>query len=184
MASGKQALSLFVLAMTVGCGEVATPTLDAARSDAASTFDAIASAIDAPIPDAPIPDAALPDALVPDAGPPACTGTVVGGHCWHKGVVGQSCLVVCASFGVYDSATVTFAGATADDDRSNVANCAAIVLAFSAATFSPTTDNINETDDYGCVEEPAKSRSELVSVNETTPAGDNPLAARFCACTF
>ncbi len=185
MASSKHVPCLSVLAITMvmGCGEVDAPTADGAVADASLGVDASDTAADAAIADATRPDAMPPDAAAPDA-TPACTGTTVGGYCWHKGLVDQSCLVVCSSKGDYDPATVTYAGATSANDRTNVANCTAISVAFSASTFAPTIDNINETNDYGCVEEPVKARSELISVSATTATGDNPLAARFCACTF
>lgn len=131
--------------------------------DADTVLDA---AIDAPI------DAAA-----------TCAGTVVGGHCWYKGALGASCTTVCTGHGGVDAATVTAAGAAAAGDRTNLAGCQAVIAALSLLPFS-TVDNVNESNDYGCVEEPDKSRCELVSLATTVTTSGNPLLARFCACAL
>lgn len=113
---------------------------------------------------------------------PSCGGTELGGACWYKGALGESCTQVCASRGGYDAATASWAGSPAPGDRGNAANCAALAAALSTHPFQPSVDNINGLDDFGCLEEPGKSRTELVSVAATTESGANAVAARFCAC--
>lgn len=41
---------------------------------------------------------------------PPCSGTKVGGYCWHMAPDRQSCAAVCSSRGGYNQATRTFAG--------------------------------------------------------------------------
>lgn len=138
-------------------------------------------------------DAAVSDAVAPDAAVDAaaeaaidaaasCAGTVVGGHCWYRGAPGESCTTVCTAHGGASAATVDFAGAATAGDRSNQANCEAVVTALSGRPFNQGVDNISESNDYGCVEEPDKNRSELVSVNPTVTTSGHAQAARFCAC--
>lgn len=113
---------------------------------------------------------------------PPCAGTRIGGACWYKGAQGASCTTVCATHGGYDPATATYAGAPTANDRTNVARCMAIAAALSTKPFTTGVDNVQDPNDYGCVEEPDKNRTELVSLGATVAGGSNALAARFCAC--
>ena len=136
-------------------------------------------------------DEALPidaatDAAVADASPDAaasCAGTALGEACWYKGDLGQSCTAVCAARGGVDPVTISFAGATAAGDRSNQAHCQAVAAALSTLAFTAQVDNVNETNDYGCVEEPDKNRTELISLNATVNGSSHVMLRRFCACT-
>jgi len=137
--------------------QLPTPTIDAAVVDAAPAIDA---AIDAA----------------------ACAGTVVGGACWYRGALGQSCTTVCATHGGASAATVSYAGAVTANDRSNQAHCQAIVAAFAGLAFTAGVDNVTDPNDQGCVDEPDKNRSELISLNPTVVGGSDPMLRRFCAC--
>jgi len=134
--------------------------------------------VDATVVDAPI-DAAI-DATVDAAA--TCAGTTVGGHCWYKGAVGASCTTVCTNHGGVDPATIGYAGAPTAGARANQANCQAVAAALSPLAFTAAVDNVSLSNDYGCVEEPGKSRTELVSLAATVTTSGHELLARFCAC--
>ena len=146
---------------------------------AAACSDDEALPIDA-APDAAIVDAA-PDAAIDAAA--ACAGTRLGGACWYRGAIGESCTTVCAAHGAVDPVTVSFAGAPAAGDRSNQAHCQAVAAALSTLAFTAQVDNVNQTNDYGCVEEPDKNRTELISVAATVAGSAHVMLRRFCACT-
>lgn len=136
----------------------------------------------APVIDAPAaPDAAVDATIDAPVDAASCAGAMVGGACWYKGALGESCVQACAAHGGVDQATITFAGAASAGDRSHVAGCQAVAAALSARPFN-SADNVNESNDYGCVEEPDKNRCELVSLNATTTTGAHVMLARFCAC--
>ncbi len=152
---------LIILLLTAACSDDEAPGLDAAT-------------------DAAIVDAA-PDAAIDAAA--ACAGTRLGDGCWYKGDLGQSCTAVCAARGGVDPVTVSFAGATSAGDRSNQAHCQAVAAALSTLAFTAQVDNVNAPDDFGCVEEPDKNRTELVSLNATVSGSSHVMLRRFCACT-
>ena len=153
-----------VALLLASCGDDEARPVDAAAVDAAAdaTIDATA-------------DAAIDAAA-------ACAGTRVGGHCWYKGALGESCTTLCASRGGVSAATIAFAGAASAGDRSNQASCQAVAAALSTRPFRADIDNVNESNDYGCVEEPDKNRSELVSLAATVTTSAHVMLARFCAC--
>ena len=145
-----------------------------------------ARAVDAPTTDAPVQvDAPRPvDAAIdaPIDAPAACAGTVVLGACWYKGAVGASCTATCVAHGGVSAATVTVAGAASAGDRSHVAGCMAVAAALSARPFAAGVDNVNDPNDFGCVEEPDKNRTELISLAATVATSSHVMLARFCAC--
>ena len=144
-----------------------------------------AAAIDAAIDAAPPIDGPPPvDAPIAIDAAPTCAGTVVGGHCWYRGAVGESCTAVCATHGAIDPATVSYAGAPVAGSRANQANCQAIVTAFAGLAFAPGIDNVQDPNDFGCGDEPDKNRSELISLNATVATSSNPMVRRYCACTL
>lgn len=146
---------------------------------ASACSDDEALPIDARVVDA-APDAPT-DAPPPD-GPPTCNGTFLIGACWYKGALGESCTTVCASHGGVSPSTVNLVGASSPGDRSRQAACQQVADALSTFAFNAGVDNVNESDDYGCVEEPDKSRTELVSQNTTVTSSSHVMLARFCAC--
>lgn len=154
--------------------------LASASASACSDDEALPPLVDAPVADAAVTDAAIDGAVQIDAA--ACAGTVVGGACWYKGAVNQSCTTVCTAHGGVSAATITFAGAASANDRSHQAGCQAVAAALSTFAFNAGVDNVNETNDYGCVEEPDKTRTELVSQNATLQTSAHVMLARFCAC--
>ena len=115
---------------------------------------------------------------------PTCAGTVVGGHCWYRGMVDQSCTTVCATHGAVDPATVAYAGSPVAGDRTNAAHCTAIAAAIAGGfAFNAGVDNVQDPNTFGCVDEPDKTRTELVSQNATVATSNNALVRRYCACT-
>ncbi len=160
--------SLLLLSVACSDDEVRPPL----AIDAAVVVDAAMAVDGPPVLDAPVVDAA-----------PTCAGTTVGGHCWYRGAVNESCIVVCTTHGDVDAATVTYAGAAAAGDRSNLAHCQAIVTAFSGLAFNNTVDNVQDPNDFGCADEPDKNRSELISLNATVASDRNLLVRRYCACS-
>ena len=128
-------------------------------------------------------DAATVDAATVDAAP-TCAGTVVGGRCWYRGAVDQSCTTVCSTHGAVDVATVAYAGSPAAGDRTNAGHCTAIAAAIAGGfAFNAGVDNVQDPNNFGCVDEPDKVRSELVSLNTTLVSTSNALVRRYCACT-
>ena len=85
--------------LLAGCGEgVTAPSRDASVSDRSFAGDASArdsAATDASAVDSTLPDVAAPDGPGMDASAPdrtfTCSGTLVGGFCWYKGNLGESC---------------------------------------------------------------------------------------------
>lgn len=106
-----------------------------------------------------------------------CLGENVGGHCWIEGQLGESCDAACGGLGqVYDSATETFGGASAD-------NCQAILDAFgitgSLSSFNLGGSSLN----FGCARAPDPSMGFLAfdtSGTDSSSSGGN--ITRFCVC--
>src|SRR5512137_2781188 len=65
-------------------------------------------------------------------GESGCGGAVLGGACWYKGALGESCTQVCAPHGGYSAATASWAGSPTAGDRTNEANCQAVAAALSS----------------------------------------------------
>jgi hypothetical protein len=161
-----RALVVVSLLLAGSCSDDEVRPVDAARSiDAANTLDA-----------------ADPDAAVQLDAAAACAGMRLGGACWYQGALGESCTTVCTAHGGFSPATITYAGAASAGDRSHAAGCSEVAAALSVRPYTANVDNVNETNDYGCVEEPDKNRSELVSLAATVAGSANAMLARFCAC--
>jgi len=175
---------VLVLALVAACDDSPSTGRDLGPPDLSVTMDLATTPPDQAAP----PDLLTVDLVPPvDAAPagdmtPPCAGTRIGGACWYKGAQGASCTTVCATHGGYDAATTTYAGAPTANDRTNLAHCMAIAAALSTKAFTTGVDNVQDPNDYGCVEEPDKNRTELVSLGATVAGGANALVARFCAC--
>ncbi len=178
---------LAILVFAAACGGEVTQTIDAPGTQ---PIDAPAALDDGPVADARPVDAADPDAAddaavdAPIDGPPigGCGGALVGGSCWYKSMLSQSCNGTCATHGGPTDATAVYAGATAAGSRANQAHCQAVAVALSNLAFSAAVTTFGGSNDHGCAEEPAMNRTELISGAITTNTGASPLLRRFCAC--
>src|SRR6185503_8479203 len=101
-------------------------------------------------------------------------GVSVGGFCWYRGDVGQSCDKVCANQGkVYDPATKSYAGSDGSD-----AHCAAVASALGMYAFAADVNYGG----LGCGDQPSVFSSGR-DLDPTTSNGSNSLIRRACACT-
>lgn len=117
--------------------------------------------------------------------PPACSGALVGGHCWYLGADGQSCTQVCASRGGLNlAATRDYAGSGGSNAACNsVMNSLGISGSVSTTCGSGATAGA-----CGCWmrsggifggEEPQIARC---TVATTTAACGTGSVRRACAC--
>ena len=109
-----------------------------------------------------------------------CSGTVVGGYCWFKGIAGQSCNDVCsgASLTYDDNGTRGFAGSDG-----SAAFCQSVLDALSANGSGAPLD-LTCSDGFGCETSPgAQSNTRVRCKVPTTNATAFDLnVIRMCAC--
>jgi hypothetical protein len=104
-----------------------------------------------------------------DMAPPGCGGVTVGGYCWYYGSNGQSCDTVCATHGLYNAATDTYAGSGGTSG-----NCLAVLNALGAPG---STINVG-IGSMGC----AVLSGTRLRYNATTSSASDVSVSRACAC--
>ncbi len=101
-------------------------------------------------------------------------GVEVGGACWFKGDVNESCAAVCsAAGGTYNAATLSYAGSGGD-----AAKCQSVIEALSMGG-SGAPGNVAAA--YGCGRNES-SGARVRGTNATTDVAANAQIHRACAC--
>jgi hypothetical protein len=105
----------------------------------------------------------------------------VGGFSWYLGEVSENCNEVCADFGGYDSATMTYAGGNGRVAEAQVSNCKAILNDFWAPKKAVgSVRTINHAS--GCYVYP-RSGERYIGYLDTSATSYQEGARRVCACT-
>jgi hypothetical protein len=116
-------------------------------------------------------------------GPLVCDGAVVGGFCWWFGQNNESCDQVCADHGLYNDATLSFAGSGGSD-----ANCGQVLTAVGASNPTPVSAvaTLNGMSGLGCGSDYSGTATSYRLTSTTTAsassAGNGTSFRRACAC--